>query len=226
MSFSANLNPNIRDKLASKIVVPLVGPSSVGKTTIMRAVVASDPDFYRSSGFTTRPMRKGEEPDTYRFLEDTPDQRAKIVQQSLRGELLQFVVHPTTGYLYGTDLDDYKAKYNLLDVISSEVAGFHSRGFAACRTIMIVATPDDWQARFASRSFSADENAKRILEGIESLSWGLEQGNGVRWVENKEDDIAATVSHVIAIAKNQLHENDERARDTATQLLKYLTQVQ
>ncbi len=222
MPFSQNLSDKIRDKLAHKVVVPLVGPSSVGKTTIMRAVVAADPEFYRSSGFTTRDLRDGEEPDTYRFLPNTPEQRNAIVKQFENGELIQFAIHPTTGYLYGTSLEDYSGKYNLLDVLSSEVANFRSLGFASCQTIMIVATPDDWQTRFASREFSDDENHKRILEGIASLTWGLDQGNGVRWVENKDDDIRDTVSHVIAIAKNQLHENDERARDIANQLLKYL----
>lgn len=223
MPFSQNLSPKIRDQLAKKILVPLVGPSSVGKTTIMRAIVENDSEFHRSSGFSTRPMRDGEEPDTYRFLENTNNERTKILQQFERGELVQFAIHPTTGFLYGTNLADYQGKYNLLDTLSSEVVNFQALGFAACQTIMIVASPNDWQARFDSRHFSDDEAAKRITEGFNSIHWGFEQENGVRWVENKEGGLAETVEHIIAIAKNQMHANDDHALRVGADLLKHLS---
>lgn len=222
MPFNQNLSPQVRSELSKKILIPLVGPSSVGKTTVMRAVVDTHPEFRRSSGFTTRPRREDEESDTYRFLENSEQQRNDIIKQFQDGKLIQFAIHPTTGNLYGTNLDDYSAKFNLLDTLSSEVVNFQSLGFAACRTVMIVASPSDWQQRFDSRGFDRDEAMKRTQEGIESLRWGLDQHGSVRWLENKESQIGDTVEHIVAIANNELHENDEQARRVGDELLEYL----
>lgn len=222
MPFSQSLSPKVREELSKKILIPLVGPSSVGKTTVMRAVVDLHPEFARSSGFTTRPRREDEELDTYRFLSNDENQRNEIIKQFQNGELINFVIHPTTGYLYGTSLADYSAQYNLLDMLSSEVVNFQALGFAACRTIMIVTTPAEWQERFDSRKFDPEESQKRIIEGIDSLKWGLEQHGAVRWIENPEGGIRDTVDHVFAIADNKLHENDEQARKIGEELLAHL----
>jgi guanylate kinase len=220
--FNQNLSPKVREELSKKILIPLVGPSSVGKTTVMRAVVDLHPDFARSSGFTTRPRREEEEADTYRFLDNSEQQRNDIIKKFQDGELIQFAIHPTTGYLYGTSLKDYSAQFNLLDTLSSEVVNFQALGFAACRTIMIVATPAEWQQRFDSREFGAEEAQKRIIEGIDSLKWGLEQHGGVRWIENPEAGMGSTVDHIVAIANNELHENDTKARKIGEELLTHL----
>lgn len=224
MPFSQNLSPKIREQLSKKTLIPIVGPSSVGKTTIMRAVCEADSSFHRTVSFTTRPRRPDEAADTYKFLQNTEVQRRDILRQFEQGELIQFAIHPTTAFMYGTGLDEYNGTYNLLDILSNEIAGFQALGFAACRTIMLVTTPDEWQERFDSWHFSAEEAHKRVQEGIDSLQWGFAQEGSVRWLENRTGDMPSTVEHVIAIAKNQLHENDERARDVATQLLKYLMQ--
>lgn len=221
MPFSQNISPKIRDQLSKKVLIPIVGPSSVGKTTVMRAVCAADPSFHRTVSFTTRPPRQNEPADTYRFLPNTPEQRQNIMRMYEKGQLIQFIIHPTT-HLYGTALEDYKGRFNLLDVISSEVANFQALGFAACQTIMLVTTPAEWQQRFDSWQFGPEEAHKRIREGIDSLQWGLDQHGGVRWLENRTGDMPSTVDHVIAIAHNELHENDARAKHIGEELLRYL----
>lgn len=222
MPFSQNLSPKIHEQLSKKTLIPIVGPSSVGKTTIMRAVCDADNSFHRTVSFTTRPRREDESADTYKFLKDTEEQRRDIIRQFERGELIQFAIHPTTSYMYGTGLEEYSGTYNLLDILSNEVASFQSLGFAACRTIMLVTSPEEWQERFDGWHFSPEEANKRISEGINSLRWGFAQAGAVRWLENRTGDLPKTVEHVIAIAHNELHENDERARTIGEKLLGYL----
>ena len=222
MPFSQNLSPKIRTQLSKKTLIPIVGPSSVGKTTIMRAVCETDPSFHRTVSFTTRPPRHDEAPDTYRFLPNTDEQRRDIIKKFERGELIQFAIHPTTSFMYGTGIEEYKGTYNLLDVLSSEVSSFQALGFAACRTIMLVSSPEEWQQRFDSWQFGPEEAHKRIREGIDSLQWGIDQHGSVRWLENHTGKMPSTVEHVIAIAHNELHENDDRAKRTGLQLLRYL----
>lgn len=222
MPFNRNLSPKLREQLSKKTLIPIVGPSSVGKTSVERAVCKADPTFHRAVSFTTRPPREDEEADTYKFLPNTESQRRDILKKFEAGELIQFAIHPTTAYMYGTSISEYSGTYNLLDVLSSEVHEFQTVGFAACRTIMLVTTPDEWRERFERWQFSPEESHKRIQEGIESLQWGLEQYGAVRWIENRTGKIEQAVEHVIAIAHNELHENDAKARETGEQLLSYL----
>jgi guanylate kinase len=222
MPFNHNLSPSIQNQLSKKTLVPIVGPSSVGKTSVIRAVCEADPSFHRTVSFTTRTPREDEEPDTYKFLPNTDAQRREIIKKFEAGELIQFAIHPTTSFMYGTGISEYSGVYNLLDVLSSEVQEFQAMGFAACRTVMLVTTPDEWAERFDGHHFGPEESSKRIREGIDSLQWGLEHAGGVRWIENRTGDIASAVDHVIAIAHNELHENDARARQTGEQLLQYL----
>lgn len=222
MPFNHNLSPSIQQQLSKKTLVPIVGPSSIGKTSVIRAVCEANPTFHRTVSFTTRPPREDEEPDTYKFLPNTDAQRREIIKKFEAGELIQFAIHPTTSYMYGTGINEYSGVYNLLDVLSSEVQEFQAMGFAACRTVMLVTTPEEWAERFDGHHFSPEEAHKRIHEGIESLQWGLDQYGAVRWIENRSGKIADAVEHVIAIAHNELHENDARARDAGEQLLTYL----
>jgi guanylate kinase len=226
MAFSQNLSPKVRAELATKTLIPLVGPSSVGKTAVMRTLEQMDPDFHRSSGFTTREPREGEDPTTYRFLGNEPETRNEIIRKFQNGEVIQFVIHPTTGHLYGTSLADYRGKYNMLDMLSSEVDSFRSIGFKDIRIIMLVVKPEDWQKRFDSNHFPPEEAIKRIQEGITSLSWGIEQHHSVRWLINKEDELAETVDHLRAIINNEFHEADDNAKQTGLELLEHLKRRQ
>src|SRR6476660_2168808 len=56
-------------ELAVVTIVPIIGPLAVGKTSCMREVENHNPDFQMVHGFTTRPVRPGEAPDTYRFYD-------------------------------------------------------------------------------------------------------------------------------------------------------------
>lgn len=224
MPFNHHLNDKVLKYLSNKNLVLLVGPSSVGKTMLMQQVVKLNSDFNIASGFTTRPLRKDEDPSTYRFLPNTPIQKQQIVNQIASGELLQFAVHPQTRYLYGTSFKDYSAKYNLLDVLSNEVYNFQTIGFATCRTIMIIAEPEEWQDRFTTRNFSRDETYKRIKEGIASLNWGLENQDNIHWIHNTTSNFELVAKDIIAIAKGQEYKKDESAINTANRLLIHLNE--
>lgn len=225
MPFNHHLHPKTRDQIAQKIIIPIIGPTSVGKTELMRLLVNTDDTFYRSMGFTTRPKHLGEAEDTYRFLPNSAEQQQEIIQQMTTGELLQFAIHPETGYLYGTNIDDYQGTYNVISTFGSEVSNFRSLGFASCVPIMLVASPNDWHERFVARKFTEDEARKRVKEGISSIEWGLQQDGAVRWVENKKNQLAQAVSEVIAIAKNQPYEYDQNAELVAKQLLHHLHSI-
>ncbi len=220
MPFNHLLSPGFRKQIENRVIVPIVGPTSVGKTSLMRKVVELDSDFNRSTGFTTRPRRKDELIDSYRFLEHTQKQRKQIMDQITTGNILQFAVHPT-GYLYGTNFDDYKGKYNLIDVLSSEVINFQALGFMECKTIMVVTSPEVWQARFELRNFSIEESLKRVNEGIESLEWAFNQNENLCWLENSQNIIEQGAQEIINIVKNGYHQKDDKVKLVAEELLNH-----
>ena len=224
--------------LAEKSIIPLVGPSAVGKTTLMKALEQANPAYKRVISFTTRAQRPGEAEDTYRFLDQDPRFKyAKNKQEHIKccinkwyamGQLVQYAEHPKTSDIYGTTVADYRGKYNLLDTLSGAVEKFRHLGFLACRPIMIVASPADWQQRFGARNFSDDEAYKRLSEGIMSLQWGLEEEHEVDWVINKEGKLKETIKQITQVAEEEVSslENSRKGRLMGGKLLDHLIELE
>jgi len=72
------------------------GPSGVGKTTIVRALLAELDDLVRSISYTTRPKRRGEmDGRDYHFISE-----ARFKQLIRQGEFLEYA--RVFGHYYGT----------------------------------------------------------------------------------------------------------------------------
>lgn len=224
MPINHNLSDTVQHYLSQRYVIPIVGPSAVGKTSLMQKVIDIDNQFAIASGFTTRPRRSDEDSASYRFLPNTTEQKQNIVKQLSQGELLQFAIHPNTGYLYGTKYTDYSNTYNMLDVLSSEVSHFQTIGFLGCKIIMVVSEPIVWQDRFTSRQFTRDEAYKRINEGVASLSWGIDNQDTIHWVNNTHN-LITSANDIICISKNQKYNKDAPAINVAQRLLTHLSSM-
>jgi ABC-type phosphate/phosphonate transport system ATPase subunit len=97
----------IAEQIAGKNLIAIIGPFAVGKTTLIETVAATHPDFTEVVSFTTRPPRGSG--DRYRFLDHTADSLSQLVEVVSDGSLVNFTVHPTTGYAYGTEPSDYRS---------------------------------------------------------------------------------------------------------------------
>lgn len=197
MPVNPNLSPEARAILAEKTIVPVVGISAVGKDTVIERAIelygASD-DMHRASGFTTRPATGNTANDTtYRaFLPNTKKARERIFVAAGDDELIQFKEHPTTGYLYGTTLQDYAGTFNVLPTLSGEVETLRGLGFRACKVIIICAKPSEWQKRIERRNYTQKALRQRIDEGIESLQWAFENKHDVMWLSNPDGRLDVT----------------------------------
>ncbi|MGH7236931.1 MAG: hypothetical protein ACREGF_00155 [Candidatus Saccharimonadales bacterium] len=136
--------------------------------------------------------------------------------------MVQYTVHPTTGFVYGSEPGDYRAKYNLLATISDSVAPLRKLPFKQFNQIAVVCEPEEWQKRFDSRSAEMDKAdiGKRLHEAGQSLAWSLGQEK-IHWVVNTQDRLSDAAQDIIEIAR-QNSEPYSIGQQTALNLQTYL----
>lgn len=199
---------SIRQELAKKTLIMVVGPSAIGKSTTMNNVIASDDRFRRVSGFTSREARPNDEANMYRYLTEAGyEQMQELITMR---QFVQYAVSPVKDVVYGTELRDYPGQYNLQDTWYSAVDNYRKLGFGEYRLVGLVADPHDWKKWFLSRFPQDDptEALSRLTEAHQSLSWLLTQhANSVYWVKNRQlahDHAANALINVIDLNTSDL----------------------
>lgn len=211
----------VADALAQKTLVMLIGPVAIGKSFIGTQIVKSDPEFEQTTVLTTREQRPDDLPGHFRFKSHEVEPLTKILNDIQKGDLVQYMVHTTTGNIYGTALEDYKGTYNLLPTISNVVNKLAQLPFSATYAIYLTARPEIWQMWLDSRYPTKNaERTKRIKEAITSLQWALadEQRATISWVENNIQTPERTIEDIINIVKYK-DQGDPTARQYAEQML-------
>lgn len=222
MSATYETSDTVQNILKSKELVPLIGPFAVGKTTLMRTVESFNSAFGRVRSFTTRTQRVGEEDTTYDFLPHDVETLSRIRDQALARELVQLIVHPKTGFVYGSTVESYHADYPMLDVMPTSLPGLEKLPFQQVRRTFVIAPPAAWKRRAQERLQDGDPDdlRKRLNEGVASLTWALDQGDDLAWVINGDTGVREVAVNLIRIVRY----GDERlavnaARNTANRLL-------
>lgn len=184
--------------LSAKTLVMLVGPSCIGKSTLMNEVVRLNSEFGRVTGFTTRAPRPNDEPGQYRYYSND-----EVEQKAAEGELVQSATSPTTGVIYGTEPQDYPAAYNLKDILANAVGDFRTLPFAQTVTISLTAPAEQWHGWFLSRyPEKSDEAIWRLEEAKLSINSSLDDPE-TYWLENPAEQIPETVAALINIVLDQ-----------------------
>lgn len=205
-----------REVLKDKTLIMVVGPVAIGKSTLMRAVAELNPNFSYVTSFTTRPQRAGE-PSSYRHISNE-----QATELEATGRAVTFFRHPTTGYIYGTDAESYRTRFNLLDTLSAAVETYRQLPFERTVTISLTTDADTWQKWLDSRyPEPSDERTKRLEEAIMSIEWSLSQTVGHHWIINRAGGLQQSAAALIATIKDfesagdippQAHELLKRAK--------------
>ncbi len=188
------MNEPKRD-ISNKTIINLVGPSAVGKTSLINEIDSLYPNFSRVISYTTRPPRQGEPLDTYRFIDTSSANIEALKQQSV-----QYDQFPGTDTIYGTEPEDYRNDFNILDTLSSSVETFRNLGFAACKQFIIVTSPSEWQNRIESRNFHKQQLLTRYDEAINSLTWSINEQNTVKWIYNKSGYLQKAADLIVQLS--------------------------
>jgi guanylate kinase len=204
--------------LGRKAIVPVVGPPVVGKNTIMAAACKQEPeDFHKVISFTTRPQEERDTPDTYHFLAHTVENLQRIKQKIAERALVQVAIHPTTGYIYGSEPQEYPAAYNLIDTLSGAVDSMRRLPFGHCATISVSTQPAMWQEWFFGRYETPDDHQearRRLDEADQSIGWSLQDAHTF-WLNNSPLNAESSGATLIKMARGDIG-SDPTARTNAT----------
>lgn len=193
-------------QLTDKTLIMLVGPTAVGKSTIMNKVVELDSRFGRVSGFTTRSRRPNDEPGLYRYL-TLSDVDTLITAK----QVVQYVSNPANNQIYGTQLSDYSSTYNMKDTLSGAVEPFLELPFHDHKVISVTVPLERWEQWLDSRHpRGSTERTNRLKEAQASLEWSLAQTRNHSWVVNHPGNISESAQALIATV---LHGNPVKTPD-------------
>ncbi len=190
----------VKEALAEKTLIALVGPFASGKSYLSRTIAEIDPAFSEMGTISTR-ERDLRDPEHDR----TGMPRKEFIKKIENNELVQFKVHPTTGQLYGSDLQSFRSDRIVTPALAGSLEGFEDAGFGEVIPVGIVADTDVWKVWLRERR-EKPKYKQRLREAKESLDW-LQQGLAniaiIKNVPNsteRPNRINATARDIIAVA--------------------------
>jgi len=199
-------NGIILKALADKTLVCAVGPAGVGKSTTLDIVSRLDSDFGRTGSVVTRPPHERDDPALYRYV--SPEEATRLIAE---GELVNYIVHPTTHQIYGSDLTAFAYPYNMLEALPESLGYFQKIGFKQLHVLYFVSEPSAWRSWFEQRyPDKTDEYQKRLQEAEISLQWALRQGpREVAFIYNAPGSQEETAKNFIGIVKYNVQQRSD-----------------
>ena len=195
----------VASALGEKSLVMLVGPAAIGKSYIMNKMIELDPDFARVPVFTTREARADDDPGMFRCYPHTDEGLQGPLELIESHAAVQYAIHPTQGTIYGTELGDYPAHYNLLATLSKSVDTLEQLPFESTHVVGLTTSSVNWRTWFEERfPFGHPEREKRLAEAEQSLIWLLENDmeNRIIWINNKIGHPEAAAKNIIKAVKS------------------------
>lgn len=206
----------VANQLAQVDLVAIVGPTGVGKTTIIDRlglpVIKSD---------VTRPRRPDEKgTHTYNFRTDYETLMSELEE----GKFVQFYVSEYDEF-YGTHSRAYPSSGGAtMSIIAELIPHFSQLGFKSITSIYIMPPSyAEWMRRIGD--VRADELKGRIAEAKASINYAKDHEEQFTFVLN--DDLESALKDVKAVISGEPanHRRSALATDTIDVLLRYLGEV-
>lgn len=173
-------NDQVRSVLGRKVISMIIGPTAVGKSTIIHEMLSIKPEWSVAGTITTR-RRRNDDPDNY-FTEAEGITNQDLIGRINSGDLINYSVHPG-GDIYAYSPDSFGTKYNLAPLTTPSIETMKTAGFERAETSFIYAKPEDWEF-FLKDRLSDPKIAARLEESATSLRYGLDNAKSLHIIEN------------------------------------------
>ncbi|HEV2403023.1 MAG TPA: hypothetical protein VGS08_02375 [Candidatus Saccharimonadales bacterium] len=153
-------------------MVAVVGPTAVGKTTLIDYAATHDSRIHRMVTDVSR-LPRAEEVDglDYNFRS-----RRDMLQDLRQGQFVQMAL-ATGNHIYGSRASSYSSEgYTVMAVMARAMPAFADLPFGQLQVVCVI-PPDfeTWQRRIAAHYFTPAEYQQRLLEARESLQFAAAQ---------------------------------------------------
>lgn len=176
-----------------KILTVLIGPTGVGKSTIISKVLElcqeQGIDAGEVGSDVTRHRRPDSDPDNYRTA-DEGITHAHMIEQAELGRLVNWSLSPT-GDIYGTNPDSYPATYNFLPLLPDSLPMLRRAGFMALHVIYITSPLNEWILHLDDRRAEPGYGG-RMTEAASSLEFARENLPQLHVIDNLADEAGDT----------------------------------
>lgn len=204
-------SPQTLEAMAEVRLLATVGPSASGKTTIMKALAAADPQFKLVVGETTRPLRRGEK-EGEDFITRSQNE---VIDDLKAGLLTQVVIGPSGDYLHCTHVSNFPTDgIGLFPLIPQGVRQFRALGLKSFAAAFIV--PADfraWRSRLDRQAeisgWSTEQFAGRLAEAKKSYEFALNDKE-MSFILN--DDIEKAAGRLRQVGHGQEPDDEAKAR--------------
>lgn len=211
-----------KEKLSDKVLVALVAPTAVGKSTLINRALAQAGDGFSEAYSVTTRARRTSDPAGYKTADEGYDIE-KVTQMINARELTHYFVHPS-GQIYGSLPESFPAAFNFLPCVPTILPVVKRAGFSTVHTAYLVASVSDWAARLPARR-SDPSYVPRLHEAIESLTWALAHSHELTFVENATGKIDQAAQSLIDISRGRpIDISKEKGAALAQAMLVFITQ--
>lgn len=163
--------PYVLERLRQVNLVAVVGPTAVGKSTLIAAALEHEPSLHLVLSHLSRDPRPGEQEGVDAHFETREAMEARMAA----GGYVQ-VAPSVFGDLYATAPEDYNPAGSMVcPIISQAMPSFRALPFKSLRSIFVV-PPDyeTWQTRIHAHGLTPQQLQRRLVEAEHSLIYGLE----------------------------------------------------
>ncbi|MDQ2972883.1 MAG: hypothetical protein M3Q79_00155 [bacterium] len=178
----------VRDKLSHVRLIAFVGPTGVGKTTIIQSTELA----YVKSDVTRHPRDGEKNGREYNFRDDY----MQILDDIKNGRYVQFVINSNNEF-YGTLADEYPEGGNCtMAIIAKAVPHFRNLGFADVLPIYVL--PPSyvvWMKRIGS--VRSEDLKARFVEARESLPIALDDSKYHFVLNDNLEDVLKDIDSII-----------------------------